>query len=129
MGVLLLFVLMRLLLRTDLLAMAGVAAITVLPSAVGAWDAAWIVALVSVVWAVSWVLLLLRFGLLAAIVGLFANDLLESLPLTTDLSSWTAGPTLLAVASVGLMAVFAFRSAVGGTGLRRALAGDPSSRP
>ncbi len=129
MGVLLLFVLLRLLLRTDALAIAGVAAITILPSALGAWDAAWIVAVVSVVWAVSWILLLLRFGLLAAIVGLFANHILESLPLTTDLSSWTAGPTLLALPLVALLAVSAFRSALGGTGLRRYLAGEATSRP
>ena len=121
--------LLRLLLRRDALAMAAVAAVTCLPSALGAWDAAWIAAVVSVIWTVSWILLLLRFGLLAAVVGLFANDLLESLPLTTDLSSWTAGPTLLALALVGLLAIAAFRNAVGGTGLRRALAGEAASRP
>jgi serine/threonine-protein kinase len=129
MGVLLLFVLVRLLLRRDALAMAAVAAITVLPSAVSTWDTAWISAVVAMVWAVSWILLLLRFGLLAAIVGLFADDLLESLPLTTDLSSWTSGPTLAVAAALGLLGVFAFRSAAGGTGLHRALAGEPASRP
>ena len=129
MGVLLLFVLLRLLLRRDVLAMAAVAAIWVLPSALSTWDTAWISAVVSVVWTVGWILLLLRFGLLAAIVGCFANDLLESLPLTTDLSSWTAGPTLLAVAVLGLLAVLAFRNAAGGLGLRRALAGEATSRP
>ncbi|HSD27958.1 MAG TPA: serine/threonine-protein kinase [Vicinamibacteria bacterium] len=129
MGVLLLFVLLRLLLRRDALAMAAVAAITVLPSAVSAWDTAWISAVVYGVWAVAWILLLLRFGLLAAIVGFFANDLLEILPLTTDLSSWMAGPTLLTVALLGLLAAFAFRNAMGGLGLRRALAGEAASRP
>ena len=129
MGVLLLFVLLRLLLRRDALAMAAVAAVTCLPSALGARDAAWAVAAVAVLWAVSWILLLLRFGLLAAIVGLFANELLGSLPLTTDLSSWTAGPTLLATALVALLAITAFRTAVGGTGLRRALGGEAASRP
>jgi hypothetical protein len=82
-----------------------------------------------VLWTVSWILLLLRFGLLAAVVGFFANGLLVSLPLTTDLSSWTAGPTLLAVFLVALLAITAFRNAVGGTGLRRALAGEVASRP
>ncbi len=37
---------------------------------------------VSAVWEVSWILLLLRFGLLAATVGLFAHELLVSFPLT-----------------------------------------------
>jgi len=133
MGVLLLFVLLRLLLRRDALAMAAVAAVTCLPSALGAWDAAWAVAAAAaaaaVLWAVSWILLLLRFGLLAAVVGLFANELLGSLPLTTDLSSWTAGPTLVAIGLVGLLAIVAFRTAAGGTGLRRALAGEAASRP
>jgi hypothetical protein len=82
-----------------------------------------------VVWAVSWIALLLRFGLLAAIVGIFANEVLESLPLTTDLSSWTAGPTLAAVALVALLAIAASRAAIGGTGLRRALAAEAASRP
>jgi hypothetical protein len=128
-GVLLLFVLIRLLLRSDLLATAGIAAFAVTTSLLAAGDARWMAAAVAVVWAVSWIALLLRFGLLAAIVGLLANEVLESLPLTTDLSSWTAAPTLLAVPLVGLLAAAAFRSAAGGTGLRRALAGDPASRP
>ena len=129
MGVLLLFVLLRLLLRRDALAMAAVAAIWVLPSALSTWDTAWVSAVVFGVWAVGWILLLLRFGLLAAVVGCFANDLLENLPLTTELSSWTAGPTLLAVALLGLLTVLAFRNATGGLGLRRALAGEATSRP
>jgi hypothetical protein len=85
--------------------------------------------LADVILAVSWIALLLRFGLLAAIVGHFANMVLESLPLTTDLASWTAGPTIAATALVGLLAVGSFRSAAGATGLRRALAGEPASRP
>ena len=129
MAVLLLFVLTRLLLRSDLLAMAGIAAFAVATSLLGAGDARWMDAAVSVIWAVSWIALLLRFGLLAAIVGHLANDVLESLPLTTDLSAWTAGPTLAAVTLVGLLALVAFRGAVGATGLRRALAGELSSRP
>jgi hypothetical protein len=129
MAALLLFVLTRLLLRSDLLAMAVIAAVTVVPSLLGAPDAPWVAALASVAWAASWIAVLLRFGLLAAIVGCFANEVLESLPLTTDLSSWTAGPTLMATTLVGLLAIAAFRSAAGGTGLRRALAGEAASRP
>jgi serine/threonine-protein kinase len=129
MGALLLFVLARLLLRNDLLAMAVIAAVTVVTNLLGVMDAAWVAAVVSVVWAVSWIALLLRFGLLAAIVGHFANMVFESLPLTTDLGSWTAGPTLAAAALVLVLAVGAFRSAAGGLGLRRALAGEVASRP
>jgi serine/threonine-protein kinase len=129
MGVLLLFVLIRLVLRSDLLAVAGVAAYAVVPSVLVSGDGPLMAAVVAVVWAVSWIALLLRFGLLAAIVGIFANEVLESLPLTTDLSSWTAAPTLAAVALVALLAIAAFRAAIGGTGLRRALAAEAASRP
>jgi hypothetical protein len=77
----------------------------------------------------SWILLLLRFGLLAASVGLCVYDLLYVFPITTDLQSWKAGPTLLALLLLALLGVMAFRNAVGGTGLRRYLAAEPSSRP
>jgi len=130
MGCLLLFVLIRLVLRTDALAIAGVAVITILPSTLAATSSAWIFGgVTSVVWVVTWILLLLRFGLLAAMVGLLADHLFENLPLTTDLSSWTSAPTLAATVLLGFIAIFAFRSAAGGTGLRRALAGEPASRP
>jgi hypothetical protein len=129
MGALLLFVLTRLLLRRDWLAVTGIAALTVGSSLLAPGDAPWVAALVSVLWAVSWIALLLRFGLLAAIVGHFAYGLLESLPLTADLSSWTAGPTLAVAALLALLAIGSLRSAAGPTGLRRALAGEPPSRP
>jgi len=126
MAVLLAFVLLRLVLRRDSLATAAVAVLTCVPATLGAWDSAWTVAAVGVLWAVSWIVLLLRFGLLAGIAGLLANDLLESMPLTTDLSSWTAAPTVLTLALLGLLAFAGSRSAVGGTGLRRALGPDSS---
>jgi hypothetical protein len=130
MAVLLAFVLLRLVLRRDVLATAGVALLTCIPAALGAWDAAWAAAALGVLWAVSWIALLLRFGLLAGIAGLFANELLEGLPLTADLSSWTASPTVLAIALLAVVAVACFRSAVGGTGLRRALAAESgAARP
>jgi serine/threonine-protein kinase len=129
MGVLLAFVLLRLVLQRDSLATVAVAALTCVPAALGTWDAAWVVAVMQVLWSVSWIVLLLRSGLLAAIAGLFANELLSYLPLTTDLSSWTAAPTFAVVAVLGALAVFAFRGAAGGTGLRRALALESSSRP
>jgi serine/threonine-protein kinase len=129
MGALLLFVLVRLLLRSDLLAVAAIAALTVGPGLLVGGEVSWPDTLVTVVWAVSWIVILLRFGLLAGMVGFFASELLESLPLTTDLGSWTAGPTLAALALAGLLAVLSFRSAAGSTGLRRALAGEAASRP
>jgi serine/threonine-protein kinase len=129
MGMLLLFVLARLLLRHDALAAAAIAAVLLFPHAAAAESGAWVTVALSVAWTLAWVALLLRFGLLAAIVGLWGNDLMTVVPLTTDLSAWTAGPTLLVLPLVALLAVTAFRSALGGTGLRRYLAGEVASRP
>ena len=83
----------------------------------------------SVFWILTWILLLLRFGLLAASVGPFVYEMLYVFPITSDLSSWKAGPTLLVLPLLALLSVMAFRNAVGGTGLRRYLAPEPSSRP
>jgi len=129
MGAMLLFVLARLLLRRDALAAAAVVLLLLAPGAAAGGESAWFIQPVMAVWYVSWILLLLRFGLLAAIVGLFAHDLLVALPLTADLAAWTAGPTLLTLTLVAALAVLASRSALGGTGLRRYLAGEAASRP
>ena len=129
MGALLLFVLGRLLLGSDLLAVAAIAALTAGPNLLVAGEVPLTDTLVILVWAVSWIALLLRFGLLSGMVGLFVHDMLDSLPLTTDLGSWTSAPTLVAVALGGLLAVASFRAAAGATGLRRALAGEAASRP
>jgi hypothetical protein len=129
MGVLLLFVLTRLLLRRDSLAAAVVTLALVGPNAATAGPMAWFLVPAVALGAVSWIVLLLRFGLLAAIVGLFAFDLLTVFPLTADLSTWTAGPTLLVLPLLAILAVLALRQALGGTGLRRYLAGEAPSRP
>ncbi len=128
-GVLLLFVLLRSLLRRDALAAGALVVILLLPSALGAGEAAWYTLPVLFVWTLSWILLLLRFGLLAASVGPFVYEMLYVFPITAELGSWKAGPTLLVLPLLALLAVAAFRTAVGGTGLRRYLAPEPSSRP
>jgi hypothetical protein len=128
-GVLLLYVLMRSVLPRDGLATCAVVVILLLPSALGAGETAWYTLPALAVWVVTWVLLLLRFGLLAASVGPFVYEMLYVFPITSDLSSWKAGPTLLVLPFLALLAVIAFRNAVGGTGLRRYLAPEPTSRP
>jgi serine/threonine-protein kinase len=129
MGVLLLFVLARLLLRRDSLAAVAVTlAVAVTAGATGG-PAAWFVVPAVALWTVTWIVLLLRFGLLSAIVGLFAYDLLTIFPLTAELSAWTAGPTLVILPLLAILAVLALRHALGGTGLRRYVAGEASSRP
>jgi hypothetical protein len=128
-GVLLLYVLLRSVLQRDGLATASLILILLLPSAFGAGETAWYTLPVLLVWMLTWILLLLRFGLLAASVGPFVYEMLYVFPITSDLSSWKAGPTLLVLPLLALLAVIAFRNAVGGTGLRRYLAPEPSSRP
>jgi hypothetical protein len=128
MGVLLLFVLARLLLRRDGLAAVAVTLAVLLPGAATAGPMAWFVAPALALWTASWIALLLRFGLLSAIAGLFAYDLLTVFPLTADLSAWTAGPTLLVLPLLAILAWLALRSALGGTGLRRYLSGEAASR-
>jgi len=129
MGALLLFVLARLLLRKDVLAAAAVVAILLVPQAAAGGETLWLSLATMAVWAIAWILLLLRFGLLAATVGLFAHDLLVYLPLRADLSAWTAGPTIVTLPLLAVLAALALRHALGGTGLRRYLAGEASSRP
>lgn len=128
-GLLLLYVLVRSVVRRDGLAVPGLTLIMLVPAALGAGPTAWLALPVMALWTVTWILLLLRFGLLAAIVGLFVYELLYVFPITTDLSSWKAGPTLLSLSLLALFGVAAFRNAVGGTGLRRYLAVEPASRP
>ncbi len=128
-GVLLLFVLARTVLRRDVLAAGALVVMLLVPSALGSGDAAWLTVPIMLVWTLSWILLLLRFGLLAACVGLFVYEVLYVFPITTELQSWKAGPTLLALPLLALLCVTAFRNALGGTGLRRYLAPEPTSRP
>ncbi len=126
-GALLLFVLLRSLLRRDVLATAALGAIMIVPYALGVGDGAWYAVPAMAVWLMTWIGLLLRFGLLAACVGSFAADVLYAFPITTDLQSWKAGPTLFALPFIALLCVWAFRNAVGGMGLRRYLASDSPS--
>jgi serine/threonine-protein kinase len=66
----------------------------------------------------SFTLLLLRFGLLSAALGVaFANAFL-AMPLTTDLRSWSSGPIVLVLVSSGLLVFFAFRASQGTGGVR-----------
>jgi hypothetical protein len=99
------------------------------PNALAAGAHAWFVVPIMTLWTLSWILVLLRFGLLAACVGSFVAEMIYTLPITTDLSAWKAGATLVALPLAALVAIAAFRNAVGGTGLRRYLAPEPGSRP
>ena len=88
-----------------------------LPFAVAAWGA--------------FVAVMLRFGVLAAITAVLTANLLSFPPLLYAPGSWTGAATFVILPLLVVLAVLAFRSAVGGhSGLRRYLSGDaPSSRP
>jgi hypothetical protein len=59
-------------------------------------------------------LILTRFGVLPLAVGVFVSDCLNRFPLTHDFSSWYALFGLLPVLLVAGMAVWSFRTALGG---------------
>ena len=65
----------------------------------------------------SFTVLLLRFGLLSAAVGVTFVNCFLAMPLTTDLRSWSSGPTVLVLLAAGLLVAFAFRASQG-TGSR-----------
>ena len=128
-GGLLLFVLLRTLLRRDALAVVALTVVLMTPHGIGMDESAWLALPISAALNLTWILLLLRFGLLAAWVGEFVYDVLTVFPITTDLASWKAGPTLFALPLLALLCIAASRNTLGGTGLRRYLAPEPSSRP
>jgi tRNA A-37 threonylcarbamoyl transferase component Bud32 len=57
---------------------------------------------------------LVRFGLLPAVVANFVSGILNTFPITTDVSAWYAGPTLFALATIVFLALLSFRSALAG---------------
>ncbi|HZL85594.1 MAG TPA: protein kinase [Candidatus Krumholzibacteria bacterium] len=66
-----------------------------------------------------WVLLVLRFGLLALVTMAFVSTLLDNTPITADLSRWYAGSGVVSIVVVLALAIFAQRSTLG-PGKRRA---------
>jgi serine/threonine-protein kinase len=62
--------------------------------------------------ALLYAFVLLRVGFLALVVGTFFHTMLVSFPMTTDLSAWYAGRTLLAMVVAGAIAAHAMRTAL-----------------
>ena len=61
----------------------------------------------------SFSFLLLRFGLLSAIAGLYTQNLLLSMPLTTDLGSWMGGATVTVLAVVIALGLYSYSTSLG----------------
>ena len=57
---------------------------------------------------------LIRFGLLPMILGGFVGNVISGSPLTTDFSVWYAGTAFLGLGFVLLLALWSFRTALGG---------------
>jgi len=58
--------------------------------------------------------ILIRFGLMPGVVGLFVTSVLNSSPLTMNFSAWYAGAAIAAMAVVLALAAYAFHTALAG---------------
>ena len=67
------------------------------------------------------IVVFLRFGLLALAAALYVNAVLQSVPLTIDLSRPHAGVSTLAILLVAALAIFAFHTSRAGEGMFRGL--------
>ncbi len=117
-GALLLFLVLRLLLRHDLAAAVVLGAVLALTQVTQLEASPWVGIPLSVVLMGAYTWLLLRLGLLAAIVAIYVSNLFIELPLTTHLGTWSSGPTVMAGLVVTALAIYAYRTAT--SSVRRA---------
>jgi serine/threonine-protein kinase len=130
-GLLLLFLILRLATRRDWIAAVLVVAFIVSGDLAESKENLWLLLpLAAIAWG-SFVLLLLRFGLLAASTAVWTANMLALPPLLYAPGSWTGAAVFVIVPLLLATAVLAFRSATRGrVDLQRYRAGDvPSSRP
>jgi len=73
----------------------------------------------------GFILLLVRFGLLAFVVGGFVADVLMNAPLSLDLSAWHWWTTVATIGVVAALSAYGIRAALGGA---RLLGADPAAR-
>jgi serine/threonine-protein kinase len=121
---LLLFLLVRLLLGHDRRAVwVYVLVLTAIQAVELADDlsqARWFAVPISLLIMGSYAWLLLRFGLVSAISGMYVLHVLQAFPLSTELGSWRGGPTVFVMVLLTAVAVFAFRTSLGaGRSVRR----------
>jgi predicted Ser/Thr protein kinase len=125
MAMLLIILVLRLLLRRQWLAIAATLALIALPDALILGISPWIAIPVEMLLIGIPALILVRFGLLSAIVTLYVGHRLQLMPLTDDFAHWTAGPTLVLLLLLAAVAVYGFRQSVGRRPLFKGLlAGD-----
>jgi serine/threonine-protein kinase len=113
-GALLILLLLKRLLRNERLAAAVlVVLLTTVQALVQTERGAplWLAGLVSFALMGTFTALLLRFGLLSAAVGVAFLNTCLALPLTTDLGSWSSGPSVIVLLAAGALVTLAFRAA------------------
>jgi serine/threonine-protein kinase len=127
-SLLLLFLVLRFVVRRDLPAAALVVAILTATVVGDSPDTMALMVALGVVLYSSLMLMLLRVGVLAAISALYTADLLAGMPHSLELGSWTGSATVVIVPALLVLAVVAYRGAMGGhLGLRRFVTGEVSS--
>jgi hypothetical protein len=110
-GLLLLFLVLRLALRRDLPAGLGLVLVLSLLSVVGSDDPIWLSLPMSLFASALIVGMLLRFGLVATMAGIWVSDVLSFTPHSLELDSWLGAGTALVVPLVVALGVYAFRRA------------------
>jgi len=127
-GALLLFVILRWLTRRDGLAAFLIVAILCVNQIGQSEETPWLTVPLGLVIFTTYLGLLLRFGVLSAIAGAYTVNVLLLVPQSVEFERWTASATTVAVPFLLILAVLAFRVAVGGhAGLSRYVASDVSS--
>jgi hypothetical protein len=116
---LLILLLFKLLFRREWLAAAALVAVLTLVQALGQRGAGdetpvWLEAAQAAVIMSSFTFLLLRFGLLSAVVGVTFLNTVFSFPLVTDFGSWASGPTTAALLFATAVVGFAFTASQSG---------------
>ena len=81
----------------------------------------WLELTYALIFALIWVVVLLRFGLLATMVADAARGLLKQFPRTLDLSAWYAATVAVPLIVIALVAVYGFRNSLGGRRLIQVL--------
>jgi serine/threonine-protein kinase len=124
MGLLLLFLVLRLIVRRDAPAALLLVLVLSAPSLAAQTDLPrWLGVPVTLVFAGSLVGMLLRFGLLSTVAGVWLADLVAAVPHSLELGSWKAAGTAVVLPLVIGLALAAFRVALGGAAGHR-----PSAR-
>ena len=127
-GLLLLFLVFRLVLRRDLPAGLALVLVLSLLSVAQSDQPLWLSLPTSLVVSALLVGMLLRFGLVATMAGIWVSDVLSFTPHSLELDSWLGGGTALTVPLVIALGLYAFRRATRNAPAARPYAiGEPSS--